>query len=53
MPCPVDRWQVKATIDDLLKPALAGMVLDLDVGEGGDARPLPQLQSLGGKLVMR
>ncbi|MFB9241928.1 hypothetical protein IV454_29065 [Massilia antarctica] len=31
MPCPTDRWQVKAAVDDLLKPALEGMVLDLDV----------------------
>ena len=33
MPCPADRWQVKAAIDDLLKPTLEGMVLDLDVLE--------------------
>jgi len=31
MPCPEDRWQVKAAIDELLKPTLEGMVLDLDV----------------------
>jgi hypothetical protein len=26
MPCPSDRWQVKAIIDELLKPAREGMV---------------------------
>lgn len=31
MPCPEDRWHVKAAIDELLKPAQEGMVLDLDV----------------------
>lgn len=30
-PCPPDRWYVKAAIDDALKPAMEGMVLDLDV----------------------
>ena len=30
-PCPEDRWYVKGEIDDLLKPAQEGMVLDLDV----------------------
>lgn len=31
MPCPEDRWYVKGAIDDLLKPAMEGMVLRLDV----------------------
>lgn len=38
-PCPEDRWTVKAAIDDLLKPAMEGMVLRLDVLDtsNGDA----------------
>lgn len=36
MPCPEDRWEVKAAIDKLLKPSLEGMVLDLDVLETAD-----------------
>jgi len=36
MPCPEDRWEVKAAIDRLLKPSLEGMVLGLDVLEDED-----------------
>ncbi|WP_036165042.1 hypothetical protein [Massilia sp. 9096] len=36
MPCPENRWQVKAAIDALLKPALEGMVLDVDILEDED-----------------
>jgi hypothetical protein len=34
LPCPEDRWQVEAAINDLLKPSSEGMVLRLDVLDG-------------------
>jgi hypothetical protein len=30
-PCPANRWQVSAAIDELLKPSLEGLVLGLEV----------------------
>lgn len=36
MPCPRDRWEVKAAIDNALKPRGEGMVLYLDVHEDQD-----------------
>jgi len=63
-PCPEDRWYVKGAIDDLLKPAQEGMVLDLDVldtpeGDADDilvigvvdlASALPKLRDLFKRL---
>lgn len=64
MPCPEDRWEVKAEIDRLLKPSLEGMVLRLDVLEDEDGNAddlliigvvdlesaLPKLRALLNKL---
>lgn len=64
MPCPEDRWDVKGAIDDLLKPAMEGMVLRLDVldtsegdcddvlliGVADIATALPKLRALLARL---
>lgn len=53
-PCPNDRWQVQASVNELLLPLGLGMVIDLDVleTEDGDADDVLEIGVFDVKMVL-